>query len=260
MNTAGRLLSTFDNFLNHGIGHDASMLKVWAKVFELSVDDSHLEDAVVVCLQATRSEIDILHTRLLEMGAPEELMHPCIARLRNYTSTANIQISWSGFHNEAARPENRLSLQWANWALRGESEEDMASEDLLELQNELNSLEASLLDTEMTPYLRSFIQRQINAIRFSLRVYRVQGMKPIEDALQKVAGAFTLEKARIEAEKNSAKEPAKTVLARTGTFIEKTAKIADNLDKIRKAGDSAYHLATSVGPLLLTFGQNLLKG
>lgn len=259
MNTAGRLLSTFEKLFNHRHGNDAQMLKVWAAVFDLSVDDPHLEDAVVVCLQATRSEIEALRVRLLAMGAPEELMQPGIVRFRNYTSTANIHASWNNFREEAAKPENRLAFMWANWTLRDESEDDMPAEELATLRSELDSLESSLQETDMTPYMRDFIQRQINTIRTALRLYRVRGVKPIEEALHQVAGAYTVEKPRVEAEHEKASESAKSVFTRAGAVIEKTAKVADNLDKIRKAGEGAFTLAAGVGPLLLTLGQNLLK-
>ena len=160
---------------------------------------------------------------------------------------------------EVSKSENRVSFAWANWALRAEDEDDMPAEELATLRSELDSLEASLQDTEMTPYLRDFIQRQIDAIRTALRLYRVRGVKPIEEALHKVAGAYTVEKSRVEAEHEKASEPAKSVFARAGAVIEKTAKVADNLDKIRKAGEGAYTLAASVGPLLLTLGQSLMK-
>jgi hypothetical protein len=259
VNTAGRLLATYERLLNHGLGNDVSMLKVWAHVFDLPAEDQHLEDAVVMCLQATRSEIEVLRTRLAALGVPEDLMHPGITRFRNHTSTANINANWKNFREEASKPENRLSFKWANWALRDEGEEEMPADELAALRGELDSLETSLRDTDMTPYLRSFVQRQIDAIRSALRVYRVQGVKPIEEALHQVAGAYTVEKVRIDAEHSGASESAKIVFARAGAFIEKTAKVADNLDKIRKAGVGAYTLAASVGPLMLTWGQNLLK-
>lgn len=259
MNTAGRLLAIFDRMVNHQLGNDASMLNVWAKVFELSANDPHLEDAVVTCLQAARSEIEVLRARLNMLGVTEDLMHPGITRLHNFTSTANIHSRWNNLREEAVKPENRLAFTWANWALRDEDEEDMSADELATLRGELDSLEVSLHDTDMTPYLRGFVQRQIDAIRTALRVYRVQGIKPIEDALHQVAGAYTVEKSRVEAEHAKASEPAKTLFARVGAVVEKTAKVADNLDKIRKAGEGAYSLAGTVGPLLLNWGQNLLK-
>ena len=84
-------------------------------------------------------------------------------------------------------------------------------------------------------------------------------MKPIEEALHQVAGAYTVEKSRVEAEHAQASEPAKSLFVRAGAVIKKTAEVADNLDKIRKAGEGAYTLAASVGPLLLTYGKDLFK-
>ncbi len=253
MNTAGRILSIYDRLIGRGRGNDAPMVKVWAEVFELAPDSQSIEDNVVTCLQAMRSEMDLLRSKMAAIGAPEELMQPGMNRLRNTTSTAHINAGWNGLWDEASKPENRLAFLWANWALRGEDEDDMPADELAALRGELDSLEASLLNTDMTPYLRDFIQRQIDAIRSALRVYRVRGVKPIEEALHKVAGAYAVEKSRVEAEHRKASEPAKTVFARAGAIIEKTAKVADNLDRIRKAGEGAYALATSVGPLLLAF-------
>lgn len=259
MNTAGRLLSIYDRLVGEGRGNDVTMVKVWAEVFELQLDSPHLEDDVVTCLQAMRSEMALLRSKLQAIGTPEDLMHPGFARLRNVSSTAYLNNGWHGLRDEASKPENRLSFAWANWELRDESEDEMPADELAALRSELDSLEASLQDTEMTPYLRGFIQRQIGAIRTALKVYRVQGVKPIEKALHQVAGAYTVEKSRIETEHAQASEPAKNLFARAGSVIKKTAEIADSLDKIKKAGEGAFTLAASVGPLLLTYGQNLLK-
>lgn len=259
MNTAGRLLSIYDSLVRKGHNTDVAMVKLWAEVFELQPDGPHLEDDVVTCLQAMRSEMELLRSKLQAIGVDENLMHPGFARFRNISSPAYINSAWKGLREGATKPENRLPFAWANWVLRDESEEDMPAEELAELRSELDSLETSLQNTEMTPYLRSFIQRQLDAIRSALKVYRVQGVKPLEEALHQVAGAYTVEKSRVEAEHAQASEPTKNLFARAGAVIKKTAEVADNLDKIRKAGEGAYTLAASVGPLLLTYGQNLLK-
>ena len=251
MNTAGRLLSIYTRLVGSGRANDLPMVKVWGEVFELPIDSPHLEDDVVTCLQAMRSEMDLLQARLAAMGVPEDLTQTAMRRFRNTASTVYLNQSWGGLRDEASKPENGLAFKWANWALRDENEDDMAPEELTALRNELDSLEQSLQDTEMSPYLRDFVQRQIAAIRAALRVYHVRGVKPIEEALQKVAGAYTIEKARVEAEHAQASEPAKSVFARVSSAIEKTAKIADQLDKIRKAGEGLYTLGATVGPVLL---------
>lgn len=227
------------------------MLKIWTTVFELPEEGLNLEDAVVTCLQATRSEIELLRSRLLSIDVAEDMMSPGLPRLRNYTSTTALNSGWNNFREEAIRPENRLFLVWANWALRDDVEDDMSANDLATLTGELDSLEKSLNESDMTSYLRGFVQRQIDVIRGALRVYRVQGVRPIEEALKQVAGAYTVDKVRVESEHEKASESTKSVVQKVGAFIEKTAKIADQLDKIRKAADGAVTLASTVGPTLI---------
>lgn len=255
MNTAGRLLSIYDRLMSHSRGKDTSMVKVWADVFDLPSGGPNVEDDVVTCLQAMRSEMELLRSKLAAIGASEELLQPGLARLRNITSTAYINSGWNSLWPEASPPENRVPLMWASWTLRAEDENDMPADELAVLRTELDSLEASIRDAEMAPFLRSFIQRQIEAIRSALRVYRVQGVKPIEEALHKVAGSFTVEKTRVESEHAQATDSAKSLFSRTGEIIKKTAELADRLDKIKKGADNAYLLATTVGPLFLTWAQ-----
>lgn len=251
MNIAGRLLSIYERLMSHQLGNDALMLKVWAKVFEVSEEESNLEDAVVTCLQATRSEMELLRSRLSSMDVAEDLMRPGMARLRNYTSAANINVNWGGFRDEAIRPENRLFFMWADWALRDESEDDLSAEDLASLKDEIDSLELALRASDMSPYLRAFVQRQVDVIRMALRVYRVQGVKPIEDALKQVAGAYTVDRARVEAEHAKASNSAKGIVERAVTLIKKTSEVADSVSKIEKAVDGGVTLAERLGPILL---------
>lgn len=253
MNTAGRLLSIYDKLVGMGRGNDTPMVKVWVEVFGLTPDTPAAEDDVVTCLQALRAEMDNLRVKLLAINVPENLMHPGLARFRNVSSTVHLNAGWNGLQDEISKPENRLAFAWADWTLRDDSEEDMHQDQFNELMSEIDSLEASLRDTEMTPYLRDFVQRQVDSIRSALRIYRVQGVRPIEAALHRVAGAYTLEKSRLETAQAVASEPAKSVLSRMGGIVEKTAKVADQIDKIRKAGEGAYGLANTVLPLLASY-------
>jgi len=258
MNTAGRLLDIYDKLVSNSRTNEP-MIKVWTEIFNIPTDTRHLEDDVVMCLYAVRSEMELLRTKLAAMGAPEDLMNPGMARFRNVASTAYINQSWGALHSDISRPENRLSFSWADWVLREENEEVLPDEELAALRGELDILEKSFLEVDMAPYLRDFVQRQVDAIRAALRVYRVQGVKPIEKALQQVAGAYTIEKSNIEAEHAKASESARSVFANMGAFIEKTAKVADQLDKIRKVSEGAYTLAARVAPVLLTYGQSLIE-
>ena len=258
MNTAGRLLNVYDRLVGTGRANDAPMMKVWGEVFELP-EGSALEDEVVGCLQALRGEMDLLQARLQALGIDDELMRPGFQRLRNITSTAYINAGWNGLREEASKPENRIPFAWANWVLRDEAEEDLAADELSSLKKELDALEKSLSDTEMSPYMRGFIQRQLSAIRAALRLYPIRGVKPIEEAARQVVGTCNLEAAVLAKEFERADAPARGVFTKVGHFIEKTAKVADNLDKIRKAGEGAYELVANLGPALLAWTQSVGK-
>jgi hypothetical protein len=43
------------------------------------------------------------------------------------------------------------------------------------------------------------------------------------------------------------------VLAKTAQVIEKTAKVCDSLEKVKKFGESVYSLTSKVGDLLLPY-------
>lgn len=189
MHTPGRLLAIYDRLLERGRGIDTQMIKVWAEVFEIAEDNPRLEDEVAVLLQAMRAEMDLLHVELEAIGIKDELMNPGITRLRNITLPSYSGVGWHGLFDEATRAENRLSLAWAEWALDGELEKELSSSELLDLMTELDSLEASLNSKENPPVLQEFLQRQIDAIRAALKVYRVRGIKPIHESLNQVVGA-----------------------------------------------------------------------
>ncbi|HNA82509.1 MAG TPA: hypothetical protein PLQ64_08570 [Thiobacillaceae bacterium] len=259
MNTAGRLLAIHNKLTSKHRDDKAQLVAVWGDVFDLPSDAPNLDDEVVTCLQALRSEIDLLSSTLHSIGADTSLYNTGLSRLRGIASPSQIHAQWGGHRESISRSENQLTLGWAEWALRDESEEDMEQEDFEALKKELNSLEDSVLATNMSPYLRNFVKRQLDVIRSALKIYRIRGVRPIEEALQRVAGTITIERGRVEAEQVGASEETLSVLARAGVFIEKTAKVADQLDTIRKAGLGAYSLAASVGPALLTWAQGQFK-
>lgn len=135
----------------------------------------------------------------------------------------------------------------------------MPAEELAALRAELESLEDSLAKTEMSQYLRDFIQRQVDTIRAALQVYGVQGVRPVQEALREVVGGYSVEKSRVDAEYAAAPQEAKGIFAKASATIKKTAEVCDNLDKIKRAGEQAFSIAKTVTPLVLPYIDKLLK-
>ena len=253
MNTAGRLLAIYDSLINNPNSRDKAMVWLWAQVFDIPETDPHVEDDVVACLQAMRSEIDLLSSKLKSRGVSDHLLHPGLPRLRNVASPTYLNTPWNNHRDEQSRVENRIIFLWATWALQDENEQDLDSDELAALRSELDSLEVSLRNVDMPTYLYDFVLRQISVIRSALRISRVRGVAPIKEALRQVVGNCVVERDHVEAESKAASENARSVMARAGDLIKKTAEYADRFEKIRKAGEGAVGLAKTVGPILLAW-------
>lgn len=251
MNSAARLYRIYDRLTTQN--SNVQMLHVWANVFNIDQSSTNYEDDVTACLIALRSEILLARQRLDEIGAPANLTSPGFERLRDVAAPGQLHSMWNGHRGNIIKSDCKKVFEWSEWALREDSEPDMLADDMKELQAELASLEAALKETDMSPYLRDFIQRQVNTIRAALRVYEVQGAQPLQDALQKVAGAYTVECTRVEAEHAAAPEAAQSLFAKASGVIKKTADLCDNLGKVGKFGEQAWTLAGTVGPLVLPY-------
>jgi hypothetical protein len=258
MNPAERLLSIYDKLIHQR--QDQSMVQTWADVFGLDKNSEHLEDEVTSCIVALRAQIDFARMRLSVNEVPVELTHPGFDRLKQVASPGQLNQPWKSLQGNILPPECRQSFTWGSWVLRAESEKEMPSEEMQELLVGLNSLDDVLGDTEMSPYLREFIQRQVDTIRAALRVYGVQGARPLQEAMRKVVGDIKVEEERLLHESEAAPENAKDVLAKTAKVIEKTAKICDSLDKIKKFGEGVYSLTCKVAPLLLPYINKISGG
>lgn len=252
MNPAARLLKIYDTLMQQPADQQP-MSHVWAKVFGLDINSPHLEDDATACAVALRQQIDFTRTRLSVHSVPAELTHPGFDRLKNTASPSNFHAAWNSHRDAIQRPECRHAFTWASWVLRDEAEADMPPDDLVALRTEIESLEKSLSETELSPYLRDFIQRQVDTIRAALQVYGVRGVRPLQEALQRAVGAYAVERAHVEAEYAAAPEGAKGLFAKTGETLKKTAEVCDSLDKIKRFGENAVSLAASVAPLVLPY-------
>lgn len=251
MSSAARLHTIYKQLVSQV--NDYQLVQTWADVFAIDRSSPHYEDNVTACVMALRSEIALTRIRLDEIGVPENLTSPGFQRLRDVAAPGLLHAKWHSHRNSLILPECQKTFEWAEWALRDDAEQDFPAEELSELGTELESLESALDSTEMSPFLRDFIQRQVNTIRSALRLYGVQGARPLQDALQKVAGAFVVERARVEAEHAAAPEAAKGLLAKASGVIKKTADACDNLGKIGKFGEQAWTVAGTLRSLVSPF-------
>jgi hypothetical protein len=252
MNPGQRLLKAYDALVEQS--KDRPMTVTWAPAFRLDPGSPTLEDEVTSCLLALRDEMDFAKELLVsKYQVPAELLEPGFSAFRDASSLGRIHQTWHSLRGNVTPPQNRHAFTWMAWVLRDETEEDMTEESMQGLRAEVESLEAALRDTAMSDYLRAFTQRQVTAIRTALKLYEVQGVRPVNDAIEKVAGAFTLAKGQLQAEVDKSEPAAKEALSKAAQLVEKVAKACDNLEKIKKAGETIGTIAGGVKVLVLPY-------
>lgn len=258
MNSGARLHRVYGKLAEQAA--DQAMVQTWAEVFALDKANPHLEDEVANLVMALRSEIKFARERLDAYGVPANLTSPAFDRLLHVASPGQLHTGWHGHRGNVQPPECRKVFEWVEWALREEDEADMSPEEMQQLRSELDSLEASLHDADMAPYLRDFIQRQIDTIRTALRMYGVQGARPLQDALQKVAGAYKTQEKPLAQAYEAAKAPAKSLFERASGVVDRLAKVSDNICKIKKAGEETIAVGSAVSALVLPYASKFLTG
>lgn len=258
MNSGARLHRIYDKLAAKVT--DQTMVQIWAEVFSLDKSSPHLEDEVANLVMALRSEIKFARERLDAYGVPADLTSPAFDRLAQVAAPGQLHSGWNGHRGNIQPPECRKVFEWVEWALRDEDEADMSDEEMQQLRSELDSLEEALRETDMAPYLREFIVRQVETIRTALRMYGVQGVKPVQEALQKVAGAYKTQEKPLAQAYETATPPAKGLFERASGFVDRVAKVSDNLCKIKKAGEEAIAVGSAVSALVLPYASKLLSG
>lgn len=230
MNQSKRLLTLFDSLV--GQVANQTMIQVWAAVFELDAQSASIEDDITVCLMALRSEIDSVASKLSDLDVTSPLMEPGFSRFKSTASPIYINQSWDGLRGNIQAPECRLPILWAAWALRDEDSDEILLQDKAAIEAALMALESALIQSNLSPYLRSFVQRQILAIRRALRISIVQGVEPLREAMRKFAGDLKVEDAKFREAVSASPKDAQATLTAMADVIEKSAKVCDGAKKV----------------------------
>lgn len=238
MNQPTRLLKLFDTLIGKGVNQP--MTQIWCSVFELNTQSQNVEDDVAICLMALRSEIDTVKSKLTDIGVSEDLLEPGFTRFKNAASPVFINQNWDGIRGSVQAPECRYPFLWAAWVLRNDDEDGLDGVSKSEIEASLASLESTLSDSKLTPYLKSFVQRQITSIRNAMRLSAVQGVEPLREALRKFAGDMKVEDAKIREAVATASEDAQVTLAAMKVVFEQSAEVCDKSQNV-------WHFRQSLG-------------
>lgn len=242
MNSASRILAIYQDAMSSNAAPGDQFIKLWTNVLKL--DDSD-EDAITITLIALRNEIELVRTKLLDQGAPEDLFYDALTRFKNITSAALLHYEWLD-HKRSLTNDVLVSLKWAAWTLPKE-EDELTPEVLNALVSELDSLQESMAASTLSPYVKEFVARQISLIRTALRQYKIGGIAPVEEALEKTYGAVRRNTALLSKQVENASSDDKSLMIRFQTFLTKTADTADKVDKVRHGGEALMSIGKVLG-------------
>jgi hypothetical protein len=244
MNPASRILAIYDKALNFQPGAGAPYLRLWGSVFGISENADHThEDEVVAGLAALRGEIGLARTRLVEKGCPLQLFDSQLNRIKAIASPTLLNQDCKGVKAEH-KNDVRLALEWAAWVLPDE-EAEVATEDIASLAAELIDIEESITQLDLAPQTRDFMLRQIGLIRAALRLYGINGIAPVEEALEQSIGVLKRSAAATKDLEGAAPE-VKGVWRRVAGVLTRVADLADKVDKVHKGAQAMKSIGSAV--------------
>lgn len=244
MNPASRILAIYDKALNFQPGTGAPYLRLWGSVFGISDNANHThEDEVIAGLAALRGEIGLARARLLERGCPPQLFDRYFNTVKGLASPTLLNQDCKGVRVDS-KNDVRLALEWATWALPDE-EDEVSTEDVRGLVDELAAIEESINQLDLAPQTRDFMLRQIGLIRAALRLYGINGIAPVEDALEQSIGVLKRSAAATK-DLEGATPEVKGVWRRVVGVLAKAADLADNVDKVHRGAQAVKSIGYAV--------------
>lgn len=249
MNPATRIIALLEAFLP--LAHSDPQINgwnAWLKGTGTAVRDENVMRAI----QAIRIEIRLLERKMVKLQAPEPLYAGAINGLTDAFRTAFLHEQWGKVHAKVTAAEVRSSLAWMSWVLGKFDENEVDTEVMSTLVQALQDQETLLQGANLPASLRELLEGQVEELRIALMLYRLNGVKPIVDAVNKQSGEMRNAPEEFVAEVSKAGPEAQTAVAKGMDLISKAAKVAESGSKIVKFGKEIYELGAT-GISLLGF-------
>lgn len=254
MNPASRISAVVDAFLP--LAHGDAQVSGWHRWLS-TVNATRSEDSVLLALRAVRKELRTLEAKLKQLGVPETLYRKSLNGLTEAFQTPHLHQGWGNVHAKVTAAEVRSNLAWMAWVLNRFDENDIDEEALATLVQAIADQETMLQGTDLPEELRDLLEGQIEELRVALMLYRVNGVQPIVDAVNKQSGEMRNAPEELVTAVAQAGPEAQGAVDKGMALISKAAKVAESGSKIVKFGKDVYELG-SAGYAM--FGQFLLSG
>ncbi len=235
-NSAGRFLKIFHKA--KGFANEASILMVWARVFDLNKGMPALEinHEVSVLLAAANNELAGMDAALISFGTPEGLVRPYIRKAREAFSTSIVNNRWD-IANQYITTDVMLAFEWFSHLL-DEDSSIAKHEDIQEIFSEIRELELIIANGHVDKILADFISSHLATIQSALLQTPISGIKPLQQAIRSTLTNLELDKENLQRAAAQSGNP--TTINKAGhllgTIWKKGAEISGDIEKYTKAG------------------------
>lgn len=242
-NPAGRLY----DLLRAAQKHPAKDLarNAWAKVFDVEPNDTAALLKMLADLIGLVSESKSSIERLEDVD--HGLYLKPFKRLETFFSQVNLDAQWAQWQGQLDEP-TLYGLQFAADKLsRNAGSTSISEKDLESLRTELEQLVTSILKSDLPQVLKALFLRNLESVRHSLLVYRIQGIDGLEQELERAVGSLLLNKHQI---------PPKGDNSASRKFWERFFLVVDRINKAVTLCRGTSELA---GPTIQAIGQMIDK-
>lgn len=191
-NPAGRLFAVLT--AAKAKGEDTQTSKVWGEILDAQGDEA----LILERLAMLRRQYELLRSLIAsEDGLNSDFYSGQLAAVPTIIHPVHLQGAWSGVKQRLSEGV-LLSLSFcSDWLERGQSEREVDSGEIAEIQKLVEDLVHFVLEAEQDYPFRKTLLAALEKIRASLVEYRFRGAQALEDALQLTVGAVVLRKTEL---------------------------------------------------------------
>lgn len=244
MNPAQRLLELVDFFSTTET--NKSMQEVWARYIDPDATNAR-EDEVLEYVRIALAESRLMERQLGEIGVPAQLFISCTNQLREAFSTRFLTANWKKQHAVSIQNASvHTILQWASWALGKFNENPIDPEAWNALTQALDAHEKLLNDTAGIPLgIRTMLERQVKELRQAMALHKLQGVAPVQAAVNHAVGELRTATTELVAELDSSPELVKSLFQKGRELVGQAAELSDKGSKVVKFSKEVYELGST---------------
>jgi hypothetical protein len=219
----------------------ALQLQIWANVFELqNLMGRQQKESVARGIILMFGQLDRVVEQLRALEHPENTYRPLVVLMEQNVLIEMIHHPWGDF---PTRLTNALYPLFIFSTFLPDDENLVDPKEFQVIREELDKLEKSLADKEISPEVRTFVKRQIDRIRHAMWEYKFRGAQAFQDAMLQTFSDYTSSDVVPKHEKDPPVQKVGHVWQSLMKVMDSTIKVQGTLTAVQKI----YQLAESVG-------------